>query len=234
MSIQATGGIEVSQGTGNYVYVQDQKQNVWMSNDTGDTFTKVYTFGGDANCVSADIHMPHDSGLSDNTLYGMFGSQTNEVYIQKTTDKFSTAPANITPTSGGVNYGGNGATFRKRKVHSCSLYPNNIATLACIKEVSAVTVKLFTSNTSGASWTMRKDFSNCIGGGLIIHPVDPAKMYMMGDAYHGYDSILISSDTGVTWTNKVGNWVAVFAVEPTYRTHWPGDDYDAGLIFPLF
>lgn len=237
----ATGGIGFALGKSNkqLAYSSGKEGRVFRTLDGGQTWLLAID-RPDQYWGQADIFIPRASPYGDNAVYllGCGPSSPYVPYVWRTYDAFATTGTDISPYYNGGYYGGPFGSaetphFRRNKIVSKATNPSALAaTLTGSGSVTGYTdMRLFTSADGGDSWTHRMWFSGSAVGGLIMHPYDSTKLYLMGNILKGWDGIWMSEDSGATFVNKMGDWPAVFKAHPTRQTAFY---YHQGLIYPIF
>ncbi len=179
-----------------------------------------------------DVYIPRTSSnyvfVIDNSGGG--GGQV----FRSTLSGISGSFTEITPYISGAYWGANHGVNRTCKITSTNIDSNKLnATLE--NDMIALKQGLFISDDAGTTWHFQKylggfdngfDSKNC---GLITHPGDINKLYLRRPV--GDEEIGVSSDRGLTWIDKQGNWHDVFGCSPS---HTPYGSPFIGLIFPVF
>jgi hypothetical protein len=190
------------------------------------------------------IYVPLYIPYNDNNIWIMGTNNYDHKYIRVGSADFS-GVIDRTISYGGNSYGAaTSSQYKETELVSCKYSPLNMAVLAywglndVIQSVDEPPT-LFTSADGGATWTFRKTFVSysfihprCQA--LVIHPNNPAYLYMVGNRTEGH--ILVSSDYGVTFADKTGDWFSKFATVPTRGAELATSGYaqNSGYIYPIF
>ena len=177
----------------------------------------------------SDIYIPRSSY---NTVYVVDGEP--EAVFRSTASGLSGTFSDISPNVSGSCWGANHGVNRTCKITSTNI---NSLQLNATFENDNIGMKqgLFTSDDAGTTWQFRKyiggfdqgtNSKNC---GLITHPYDINKLYLRRPV--GDEEIGVSSDRGLTWTDKQGTWHTTFGCSPSRS---PLGAPFIGLIFPVF
>ena len=135
----------------------------------------------------------------------------------------------VSPVVGGLSLGG----LRSGKRYGglvCSRINSTHLAACLIHDPSNGYADLYTTADSGGTWTLVKDVTSANQISLVMHPYDPSKLYLYDP--QGTGKFDASSDGGVTWENKNGDWHTEFGCNP-------GGEPESGApryaeIFPIF
>jgi hypothetical protein len=226
-------GIFVGNYNSQFIMISIGGGNVLRSMNGGANFYLVYD--SETFYAAADIFSPRANSnnvfVVDDVVLGVFRS----IY-GGTSGTFS----DVTPYISGAYWGAsdNKGGFRRAVITSTNIDANKINAL--LDTYYGRWQGILTSDDAGDTWSYRK----YLGGvdesflpkcrGLITHPGDINKLYLSGHVSLSFE-IGMSSDRGLTWTNKVGDWQSKFGCYPTrFEDIVPKGGYCGGLIFPVF
>lgn len=212
---------------------------VFRSLDAGATWSQVYDAPAGLAEYDPYIYMPEYASYNDEVIY-LVGCSVTPKYVYRANNDF-TAVTDITPSYGGSNYGAaDNSSYRETIIEAHKYYPTYLKGLFYVDGggVDSAT-HLFSSPDSGANWTHIKEFTGYSSihprcQALVVHPNNVNYLYLVGNRTEGH--ILVSSDAGATYTDKIGDWYTKFATYPTRGAELTDDGYaqNSGMILPQF
>lgn len=218
--VNVTAGLtNFARGVG-FQVSQHNDQNVWVGGGDGVGTGKVFrsTDGGHVFSVFStvmggfypppDIHVPYADNTDDSIVYVGGGSDSGtEAYLYELA-----SGANIATSQIHGYPDGSGGSGRKQSV-MVTLGVATILHMACrsLDLRLAEGTHFFRSTDSGASWTLVASFAAAVYD-IGAWPYNTDVLYALGNATDGY--ILHSSNGGVNWSDKSGDWATVFGSAP--------------------
>lgn len=167
-----------------------------------------------------DVSLPFISGqVSDLKGYIIGeGAAGFNAYVYKTANQFSSV-SDISPTVVHSSYADGAGT--PEPGYDNTKTSNNRLMVAAANDASTLVIlgsqltslhareapHLLVSTDSGATWANRHNFASFVNH-IGLWPYNTDQMYVLGNDTDGY--ILYSTDGGVSWVDKIGNWAAVF------------------------
>jgi hypothetical protein len=240
------GCFAISQNNVNNIYVGtgNGTGRLWRSTNGGVSFSIFYVVGG--FYPPYDIQIPFIAGSSTDDIIFVGGGRdsTTDAYIKYSSNaggSFSDVSPTIVHGSYTDGIGVPDPNVNNRQMVS---YVGSSSTLFLLgtrstdKRGGYEEPHLLVTTDAGATWTLAHSFTGSQGSGngyvtnIGLWPYDSNSVFALGNNDDGY--ILYSTDGGVTFTDKIGDWVSVFGANTQPGNHNGVTNQGRRMIVPIW
>lgn len=166
--------------------------------NSGATFVTTALLPATGNGLASDITQPFQDQTT--VYYGFNGSSSTDYKLYKTVD--GGTPVDVSPVYGGHSYG----PFAQFNIKTCDVDKNTVLLVGIYSTLIAHPWTTFYSSDGGATWPTIIANGDIVRGN--ISGDDPLTLFLWGNN----NTILLSTDGGVTQQDKSGNIFGSFGV----------------------